>query len=58
MSDENRNSIRIELTTEQKRQITEASGVEVSALELTAQELEQRIAPTDHIEILSWSWGH
>ena len=56
MSDENRNSIRIELTTEQRRQITEVSGVEVSALELTAQELEERIAPTGTIELHSWNW--
>ncbi|HKW48668.1 MAG TPA: hypothetical protein VJN70_14565 [Gemmatimonadaceae bacterium] len=45
MSDNKRKSIRIELTAEQKRQIKEASGEEVSALEFTAEELEQRIAP-------------
>ena len=41
-----RNSIRIELTTEQQQQIREFSGREVSALELEGHELEQRIAPT------------
>jgi hypothetical protein len=37
--------IRIELTEEQKRQVKEASGQEVTALEFSAQELEARIAP-------------
>jgi hypothetical protein len=37
--------IRVELTTEQKQQIKDASGEEVSILEFTAQELEERIAP-------------
>ena len=45
MSDEKRRSIRIELTAEQKKQIKEASGEEVSSLEFTAEQLEQRIAP-------------
>lgn len=58
MSNDKHHSIRIELTTEHQKQMTEASAVEVSALELTAQELEQRIAPADHIELLGWSFGH
>jgi hypothetical protein len=37
--------IRSELTVEQKKQIKEASGEDVSAIEFTAQELEDRIAP-------------
>ena len=37
--------IRIELTTEQQKQIKAASGEDVTALEFTAQELEARIAP-------------
>ncbi len=37
--------IRIELTNEQKKQIKDASGEDVNALEFTAAELEQRIAP-------------
>jgi hypothetical protein len=36
--------IRIELTDEQKRQIKEVAGKDVAALELTAEELENRIA--------------
>lgn len=37
--------IRIELTPEQKEQIREATGLDVSALELTPESLEERIAP-------------
>jgi hypothetical protein len=37
--------IRIELTNEQKQQIKAVSGEEVTALEFTAQELEERVAP-------------
>lgn len=42
---EKKDTIRIELTDEQKKQIKDASGQDVQALEITAQELEQRIAP-------------
>lgn len=42
---EKKDRIRIELTDEQKKQIKEASGEDVTALELSPQELEQRIAP-------------
>ena len=41
-----RDSIRIELTSEQEHQIRSFSGHEITAIELDAQELEQRIAPT------------
>ena len=37
--------IRIELTSEQRKQIKDASGEDVAALEFTAKELEERIAP-------------
>lgn len=47
MSDEQRRSIRIDLTSEQREQIKEALGKEVAALDLNAEELEQRIAPSD-----------
>ena len=36
--------IRIELTDEQKAQIREATGQEASAIELTAEELEDRVS--------------
>lgn len=41
--------IRIELTAEQKKRIKEASGEDVDAIELTAQELEDRIAPISYL---------
>ena len=37
--------IRIELTKEQQKQIKAASGEDVSVIEFTVQELEDRIAP-------------
>lgn len=39
--------IHIDLTTEQQQQIKDASGQEIVALELNAEELEQRIAPSE-----------
>jgi hypothetical protein len=42
--------IRIELTAEQKKRIKEASGEDVSAIEFTVQELEDRIAPTAYFK--------
>lgn len=45
MTNDKRPSIRIELTDEQRKQIKAASGEDVSALEFTQEELEQRIAP-------------
>ena len=38
-------SIRIELTPEQKKQIKDASGEEVTFVEFSIQELEERVAP-------------
>ena len=40
--------IRIELTHEQQEQIKAASGEDVTVLEFTAQQLEERIAPLIH----------
>ena len=37
--------IRIELTEDQKQKIKQASGEEISVIEFTMQELEERIAP-------------
>jgi hypothetical protein len=42
--------VRIELTSEQRKQIKEASGEDVTALEFTAQELEDRITPVIHFK--------
>jgi hypothetical protein len=41
--------IRIQLTAEQKKQIKDASGEDVDAIELTAEELEDRIAPVSNL---------
>jgi hypothetical protein len=37
--------IKIELTEEQKKQIREATGKDASAIELTVEELEERVSP-------------
>ena len=37
--------VRIQLTADQKAQIQKATGKKADALELTAEELEERIAP-------------
>ena len=37
--------IRIELTAEQRKQIKDATGEEVSTVEFTVEELEERVAP-------------
>ncbi len=43
---ENRkNQVRIELTEEQKQKIRQQTGKDAAALEFTADELEERIAP-------------
>lgn len=38
-------NVRIELTEEQKQKIREQTGKDAEAIELTAEELEDRIAP-------------
>jgi len=38
--------VRLELTDEQKAQVKAATGKDAGAIELNAEELEQRIAPT------------
>jgi uncharacterized small protein (DUF1192 family) len=40
-----RNSVRLKLTPEQQQQVKEAIGKDAEALELTVEELEERIAP-------------
>jgi hypothetical protein len=37
--------VRLTLTEEQKRQVRNTTGVEAEAIELSARELEERIAP-------------
>lgn len=40
--------VRIELTEEQKKQILDATGKDAVAIELTAEELEDRVSPMRH----------
>ena len=42
---EKKEPIRIELTEEQKKLVREATGKDASAIELTAEELEERVSP-------------
>ena len=44
MSDQKKH-VRIDLTAEQKTQIEQATGKSAEAIELSVEELEQRIAP-------------
>ena len=39
------NFVRLTLTEEQKRQVRNTTGVDAEAIELSARELEERIAP-------------
>lgn len=39
------NFVRLELTPEQKEQVRESTGRDAQAIELSAKELEERIAP-------------
>jgi uncharacterized small protein (DUF1192 family) len=41
-----KDQIRIELTPEQKAQVRTATGKDAEAVELSVEELEERIAPT------------
>ena len=43
---ESQGQVRIELTQEQKAKVREVTGKDVDAVELSAEELEERIAPT------------
>lgn len=43
--EEKKNPIRIELNEEQKKQIRVATGKDASAIELTVEELEERVSP-------------
>ena len=45
MTDKKKNQVRIELTEEQRAQIRNETGRDGSAIEFTAEELEERIAP-------------
>lgn len=42
---ERKKPVKIELTEDQKKQIREATGKDASAIELTVEELEERVSP-------------
>jgi len=42
---EKKQPVRIELTEDQKKQILAATGKDASAIELTVEELEERVSP-------------
>ena len=46
----NQNFVRLPLTEEQKAQVRATTGKEAEAIELSAQELEERIAPRKMLE--------
>ena len=46
----NTDRLRIELTKEQQDQLKAASGQEVQAVELSVEELEQRVAPVVYLK--------
>ena len=50
-----RDSIRIELTKEQQDQLKEATGKEVRAVDLSVDELEQRVAPVIYMKYQGWT---
>jgi hypothetical protein len=44
-----KDQVRIELTPEQKAQVRNATGKEAEAVELSVEELEERIAPAKNL---------
>lgn len=51
-------TIRIDLTEEQQAQVKNQSGIEVPAIELTLQELEERIAPSISMNFTKISYNY
>jgi hypothetical protein len=45
MDKQKKNAVRIELTEEQRKKIKKETGRDAAAVEFTAEELEERIAP-------------
>lgn len=45
MSEQGKRQVRIELTEEQRKKLREETGKDAEAVEFTAEELEDRIAP-------------
>ena len=57
MASDKGNTIRIELTTEQKRIVKAATERDADALELSVEALEERIAPTSPTESITFDYG-
>jgi hypothetical protein len=49
-----KSAIKIELTPEQREQIKQATGLDVSSLELTPEALEERVAPATCYGKIEW----
>ena len=49
MTENKKNPVRISLTEEQQSKIKQETGREVSAIEFTAEQLEDRIAPVKFV---------
>ncbi len=45
MAEQKKNPIRIQLTPEQRKKVMKATGRDADAIEFSAEELEERIAP-------------
>jgi hypothetical protein len=52
MDKDNKNTVRIELTDEQKKQIREQTGKDASEIEFSVEQLEERVAPRMAYRIL------
>jgi hypothetical protein len=52
MSSNKKNPVRIELTEEQRQKIQKETGRVATAIEFTAEELEERIAPMVPVDAL------
>jgi ASC-1-like (ASCH) protein len=53
MSKQDKDRVRIQLTEEQRKRVLEATGQDASAIEFTAEELEERIAPVKGFDAFS-----
>jgi hypothetical protein len=50
-NEKNQNFVRIDLTPEQQAKVMETTGKDVHSIELSTQELEERIAPMDMLSL-------
>ena len=50
MAEQKKNTVRIQLTEEQRQKLRKATGRDAAAIEFSAEELEERIAPSTLFE--------